>query len=387
MNFEFQILRSCGQARRGRYLTPHGAVDTPAFMPVGTAGTVKGVTPAQLQTCGVQMILANTYHLMLRPGAETVAGLGGLHRFMGWEGPILTDSGGYQVFSLAQINRITDEGVEFQSHVDGARVQLSPAVATRVQNQLGADVIMAFDECPPLPSNHEALSKAVQRTIRWAAACKESHARTDQALFGIVQGGLDPQLRRECAEALLRIGFDGYAIGGLSVGESHEEMAAILPQITTHLPATGPRYLMGVGMPRDILAAVLAGVDLFDCVLPTRNGRNSQAFTRTGMLRLRNERHRADQAPLEDDCDCEACRHFSRGYLRHLFLAGEMLGPTLTSIHNLRFYQRFMVRLRELIERGTAATIVDEFPIAGMAGVATPEEAVPQARTAKDADA
>lgn len=333
-------------------------------MPVGTAGTVKGVTPAQLRATGAQMILGNTYHLALRPGAEAVAQLGGLHRFMGWEGPILTDSGGYQVFSLAEINRISDDGVEFRSHIDGAMLRLDPRIATDIQNKLGADVIMAFDQCPPLPCTPDALRTAVDRTIRWAGVCKDVHTRLDQALFGIVQGGLNPDLRAECAAALIDIGFDGYAIGGLSVGESHEEMSAILPAITGCLPADRPRYLMGVGMPRDLLVAVLAGVDLFDCVLPTRNGRNSQAFTRHGLLRLRNEKHRLDTSPLEDDCDCETCQNFSRGYLRHLFNAGEMLGPTLTSIHNLRFFQRFMARLRELIRGGNPATITAEFPIA-----------------------
>ncbi len=360
----FEIQAKSNLARRGRFTTPHGVVDTPAFMPVGTAGTVKGVTPTQLGETGAQMILGNTYHLQLRPGAEAVADLGGLHRFMGWDGPILTDSGGYQVFSLAEISRVTDEGVEFRSHIDGAALRLDPRSATAIQNKLGADVIMAFDQCPPLPCDAETMRVAVDRTIRWAAVCKEVHARSDQALFGIVQGGLDAELRGECAAALIDIGFDGYAIGGLSVGESHEEMTGILPAITQRLPADRPRYLMGVGMPRDLLAAVCAGVDLFDCVLPTRNGRNSQAFTRGGMLRLRNECHRLDTRPLEDDCDCETCRNFSRGYLRHLFNAGEMLGPTLTSIHNLWFYQRFMARLRELIESGEPATIVDEYPIA-----------------------
>lgn len=362
--FPFEIQAKSGLARRGRFTTPHGVVDTPAFMPVGTAGTVKGVTPTQLRETGAQMVLGNTYHLQLRPGAEAVAKLGGLHRFMGWDGPILTDSGGYQVFSLAEINRVTDEGVVFRSHIDGATLRLDPRTATAIQNQLGADVIMAFDQCPPLPGTMETMRAAVDRTIRWAAVCKEVHDRRDQALFGIVQGGLDPRLRAECAAALNEIGFDGYAIGGLSVGESHQEMAGILPAITQCLPTDRPRYLMGVGMPRDILVAVLAGVDLFDCVLPTRNGRNSQAFTRGGMLRLRNECHRLDTGPLEEACDCETCQNFSRGYIRHLFNAGEMLGPTLTSIHNLRFYQRFMARIRELIESGDPATIVSEYPIA-----------------------
>jgi len=365
-----------GAARRGAFSTPHGVVQTPAFMPVGTAGSVKGVTPAQLQATGAGMILANTYHLQLRPTAEVVRELGGLHRFMGWDGPILTDSGGYQVFSLASINRIDDDGVEFRSHIDGATVRLDARMAIDVQEKLGADVIMVFDQCPPLPCDDAILRAAVERSIRWAKVCREVHTRKDQALFGIVQGGLDESLRRDCAEALVRIGFDGYAIGGLSVGESHEEMTAILPRITDALPKDRPHYLMGVGMPRDILAAVAAGVDLFDCVLPTRNGRNSYAFTAAGPLRLRNEVHRTDDGPLEAGCDCETCRQFSRGYIRHLFNAAEMLGPTLTSIHNLRFYQRFMARIRERIVEGTLDRIVDEFPIAGLASQALQSEEV-----------
>ncbi|MCH7925870.1 MAG: tRNA guanosine(34) transglycosylase Tgt [Planctomycetes bacterium] len=363
--FPLTITHTDGAARCGVYHTPHGDVDTPAFMPVGTAGTVKGVTPPQLAGSGTQMILANTYHLQLRPTADVVRELGGLHAFMGWSGPILTDSGGYQVFSLAKISKITDEGVEFRSHIDGAAMSLGPATAVSIQNALGADVIMAFDECPPLPSDGETIARAVRRTVRWAAQCKQCHARSeDQALFAIVQGGLDPDLRRRCAEALVDIEFDGYAVGGLSVGETHEEMVSVLGPAISALPPDRPRYLMGVGMPRDLLAAVQAGVDLFDCVLPTRNGRNSQAFTGTGRLNMRNERYRLDSGPLEADCDCETCGRFSRGYIRHLFNAGEMLGPTLTSIHNLRFFQRFMTRMRELIRTGDLAEIVTEFPIA-----------------------
>ncbi len=363
--FPLTITHRDDKARTGVYHTAHGDVETPAFMPVGTAGSVKGVTPIQLVGTGAQMILANTYHLQLRPTAEAVRDLGGLHKFMGWDGPILTDSGGYQVFSLAEINKITDDGVDFRSHIDGTRMRLDPKIATHVQNMLGADVIMAFDECPPLPCDQETLVRAVERTIRWAAQCKEHHGRPqDQALFGIVQGGLDVDLRCRCAEGLIDIDLDGYAIGGLSVGETHQEMATVLPPIAEALPVDRVRYLMGVGMPRDLLVAVQAGVDLFDCVLPTRNGRNSQAFTRRGTLNLRNETHRLATRPLEDDCDCETCRRFSRGYIRHLFNAGEMLGPTLTSIHNLRFFQRFMSRVRELIRAGRLATIVEEFPIA-----------------------
>ena len=361
----FNVAYTCGLARGGRLTTPHGAVNTPVFMPVGTAGSVKGVTPTQLRATGTAMILANTYHLQLRPTAEVVAQLGGLHRFMGWDGPILTDSGGYQVFSLASINRVDDEGVDFQSHIDGARMRLTPRIATDVQNKLGADIIMAFDECPPLPSPPEVIERAVERSLRWARECKKHHARSDQAMFGIVQGGLNLDLRRRCADELVTLDFDGYAIGGLSVGESHEQMRAVLESIVSELPADRPRYLMGVGMPRDILAAVQAGVDMFDCVLPTRNGRNSYAFTAAGPLRLRNEQYRLDARPLEEGCDCEACQRYARGYIRHLFLAGEMLGPTLTSLHNLRFYQRFMARLREWTREGRLERVAEEFPIAG----------------------
>ncbi len=335
-------------------------------MPVGTAGSVKGVTPAQLRETGATMILGNTYHLQLRPTADVVAALGGLHRFMNWDGPILTDSGGYQVFSLAGINKITDDGVEFQSHIDGAHLTLNARIATEVQNKLGADVIMAFDECPPLPCDRETLERAVNRSVKWAGECKDAHNRPEQALFGIVQGGLDVELREHCARELIDIGFDGYAIGGLSVGETHEQMASVLGPIAKVLPVDKPRYLMGVGMPRDILAAVRAGVDMFDCVLPTRNGRNSNAFTAAGPLKMRNEQYRLDDRPFEEDCDCEACRGFSRAYIRHLFNVGEMLGPTLTSIHNLRFYQRFMARIRELIIADDLDSIVTEFPIAQM---------------------
>ncbi len=335
-------------------------------MPVGTAGSIKGVTPAQLRGTGAQMILANTYHLQLRPTAEVVRELGGLHRFMGWDGPILTDSGGYQVFSLAGIRKITDEGVEFRSHIDGTPMRLDPRVATDVQNKLGADIIMAFDDCPPLPCERERLDAAVERTIRWATMCKEAHTRDNQALFGIVQGGLDLDLRKRCTEKLVEIGFDGYAIGGLSVGESREEMVGVLGPIAACLPSDRPRYVMGIGTPRDILVAVRAGIDLFDCVLPTRNGRNSWAFTAAGLLKMRNEKYRRDDDPLEPGCDCETCKRFSRGYIRHLFNAGEMLGPTLTSIHNLHFYQGFVSRIRDLISEGQLARAVDEYPIAGM---------------------
>jgi queuine tRNA-ribosyltransferase len=366
-------------ARRGILMTGHGPVQTPAFMPVGTAGAVKGVTPEQLRAAGAQIILANTYHLMLRPGVEVVEALGGLHRLIAWDGPILTDSGGYQVFSLNALTRVDDEGVEFASHVDGARVHLNAEIATDIQNRLGSDIIMCFDECTPFPVEKARLERTVARTIEWAKRCKAAHQtitdcglriadscrganpqseiRNPQSpqLFGIVQGGTDPALRRLCAERLVDIGFDGYAMGGLSVGEGHEEMIRTVRLTAPLLPADRPRYLMGVGMPADILAAVMAGVDMFDCVLPTRNGRNAFAFTEAGPLRLRNSGHSRSTEPLEPGCECYACRHFTRGAIRHYFNCGEMLGPILLSMHNLTFYQRLMSDIRVHLERGDFA--------------------------------
>jgi queuine tRNA-ribosyltransferase len=350
--------------RCGLLELPHGTVRTPAFMPVGTAGSVKGVTPDQLAATGTDICLANTYHLALRPTAPVVRDLGGLHRFMAWDRPILTDSGGFQVFSLAELNRITDDGVTFRSHIDGATLTLTPETSIAIQNDLGADIIMAFDQCPPLPGTPAEITVAVERTIRWAARCKSAHRRRDQALFGIVQGGLDVGLRRRCLEAIAELDLPGYALGGLSVGETHEEMVACLAEVAPLLPNDRPRYLMGVGMPRDIVAAVRCGVDMFDCVLPTRNGRNATAFTPTGYVKLRNAAHARSTAPIDPTCDCYACRSFPLGYIRHMFLAGEMLGPTLASIHNLRFFQRFMGRIRDLLPRGDLARIYEEYPIA-----------------------
>ena len=349
--FEFEVIKrdAVTGARLGRFTTPHGNIDTPVFMPVGTRGSVKGITPVQLADAGTTVLLANTYHLALRPGAETVAELGGLHRFMGWDGPILTDSGGFQIFSLATLNDIDDEGVTFRSHIDGKRIRLDPNRAIEIQEKLGADIIMAFDECPALPAGPEQLQRAVDRTIRWAGACKRAQRRADQALFGIVQGGLDTDLRLRCLDALVENDFPGYAIGGLSVGEKPENMAAFLEGFGPRMPEDRPRYLMGVGRPIDLIRAVAAGVDMFDCVMPTRNGRNSFAFTDSGFARLRNAKYSVDERPLEADCDCYACAHFSRAYLRHLFIADEMLGPILVSIHNISYYHRWMRRIREAI--------------------------------------
>jgi queuine tRNA-ribosyltransferase len=353
MDSPFRVLKTnpgCA-ARRGVLTTAHGLVQTPTFMPVGTAGCVKGITPQQLEATEVQIILANTYHLMLRPGADVVREIGGLHRLMAWNGPILTDSGGYQVFSLSELTRIDDEGVEFANHVDGARIRLNAETAIDIQNRLGADIIMCFDECTAFPVEPERLKTAVARTIQWAERSKAAHRRTDQLLFGIVQGGVDIELRRHCADKIVDIGFDGYAVGGLSVGEGHDLMVQTVRQITPLLPADHPRYLMGVGMPADLLAAVGEGIDMFDCVLPTRNGRNAFAFTRQGPLRLRNSVHIRSTEPIETGCDCYACRHFTRGAIRHFFNCGEMLGPILLSLHNLRFFQRLMADIRAHIER------------------------------------
>lgn len=334
------------QARLGVLETPHGLVDTPVFMPVGTRGSVKGILPQQLHDVGADMILANTYHLLLRPGPNIVESLGGLHRFMGWDGPILTDSGGYQVFSLSDLNQISHDEVEFASHIDGAPVRLSPEIATGVQNQLGADVIMAFDECVKFPCSHEQMRQAVDRTVRWAEQSLQAHRRKDQWMFGIVQGGTDRGLRHYCCEKLIALDFPGYAIGGLSVGEGHELLVETTAWTAPLLPEDKPRYLMGVGMPRDMVAAIAAGVDMFDCVLPTRNGRNAFAFLREGTIRLRNEKYRKDDGPLDPQCDCYSCRNFSRGYLRHLFLVNEMVGPILVSLHNLAFYQWLLAEAR-----------------------------------------
>ncbi len=350
--FHYELLRTDAgsAARRGVFQTPHGAVQTPAFMPVGTQGTVKGVTVDQLRATGAQMILGNTYHLAVRPGEDVVADLGGLHSFFGWDGPILTDSGGFQVFSLADRAQIEETGVRFCSHVDGAAMELTPERAIAIQAALGSDIAMQLDHVIALPAERAVVADAMRRSLRWAERCQQAQTRSDQALFAIVQGGLDPELRQESARELVKLDFLGYAIGGLSVGEPAAAMVRTLDFTVPELPASRPRYLMGVGRPVDLLEAISRGVDLFDCVLPTRNGRNALAFTDEGPLRLRNQRHTRDEAPLEANCPCPACRH-SRGYLRHLFQAGEMLGPILLSIHNLTYYQRLMSAARNAIEQ------------------------------------
>jgi len=332
-------------------------------MAVGTRGSVKGLTPQQLREAQVRMVLANTYHLLARPGPEVVEALGGLHRFMGWDGPILTDSGGYQVFSLAGLRRISDDEVEFASHIDGARIRLSPASATRVQNQLGADIIMAFDECVSLPCEPKRLRESVDRTVRWAGLSQAAHERDDQWMFGIVQGGIDKALRSDCSEQLKQLNFPGYAIGGLSVGESHEDMMATVEHTAALLPAEKPRYLMGVGTPRDLVKAIGLGIDMFDCVLPTRNGRNAFAFVRGGGMKLRNEKYKTDDRPLDEQCDCYTCRNFSRGYIRHLILVKEMTGPILVSLHNLAFYQWLMDETRKAIREDRFAEWASQWDV------------------------
>jgi queuine tRNA-ribosyltransferase len=355
--FEFHLdaVDQTTSGRAGRWVTPHGTVQTPAFMPVGTLGTVKGLLPAQLREAGAQMVLANTYHLALRPGSQIVAELGGLHRFMDWQGPILTDSGGFQVFSLAQTRKLDDDKVVFKSHIDGSTLELSPERAVEIQEQLGADCIMCLDECPPSGESVEKIQKAVDRTTRWAWRCRDAQKRDDQALFGIVQGGIHPAMRQRSAEALLPIDFPGYAVGGLSVGEAPDLMYQTLDCTVPILPVEKPRYLMGVGRPEDIVEAVSRGIDMFDCVMPTRNGRNATAFTSTGVVRLRNAVHQRDESPLDAECDCTACARFTRAYLRHLFVAKEMLGPILLSLHNIAFYQRLVRGLREAILGGRLA--------------------------------
>jgi queuine tRNA-ribosyltransferase len=351
----FAVLHTDGGARLGRLETPHGAVETPVFMAVGTQATVKGLTPQQLEEIGVPMVLGNTYHLALRPGDELIAELGGLHRFMGWDRPTLTDSGGYQVYSLAASRRIDDRAAVFRSHIDGALLELSPERAVRIQENLGADIAMCLDECPPAGAPPEALREAVRRTVLWAERCRAAHRRPDQALFAIVQGGTDLEQRAACAQALAALDFPGYALGGFSVGETEVQMLEALGPTAALLPADRPRYLMGVGRPQDLLAAVARGVDMFDCVLPTRNGRNAMAFTQDGPLRLRNACHKRDPAPLESGCLCYTCRRFSRAYVHHLFLAEEMLGPTLLSLHNVAFYCRLMAEARQAIRAGRFA--------------------------------
>ncbi|SEH34408.1 tRNA guanosine(34) transglycosylase Tgt [Magnetospirillum fulvum] len=360
-SFRYERFASDGAARLGRLHTAHGAIDTPAFMPVGTAATVKAMQPESVAATGAQIVLGNTYHLMLRPGAERIDRLGGLHRFMNWSGPILTDSGGFQVMSLAKLRKLDENGVTFQSHHDGSSHHLSPERSMEIQRLLGADITMAFDECTPFPATPAQAAESMRLSMRWAVRSKTAFVeRPGHGLFGIVQGGIYPDLRAESAQALIEIGFDGYAVGGLAVGEGQEAMFATLDSTVPLLPEDRPRYLMGVGRPSDIVGAVLRGIDMFDCVMPTRSGRTAQAFTRRGTVNLRNARHQDDPRPLEEGCGCPACRSYSRAYLHHLIRSEEILGPMLLTWHNIQAYQDLMRDLRAAIGEGRVAAFAAE---------------------------
>jgi queuine tRNA-ribosyltransferase len=358
---KFELLATDGKARRGRLSFPRGVVETPAFMPVGTYGAVKGMLPRDIEAIGAQIILGNTFHLWLRPGMEVIGQHGDLHDFMQWQGPILTDSGGFQVFSLGAMRKIKEEGVYFSSPVDGAKVFMGPEESMAVQRALGSDIVMIFDECTPYPADLVTARRSMELSLRWATRSKVAHADNPSALFGIVQGGMHEELRQRSLDGLVEIGFDGLAIGGLSVGEPKEEMLRVLNYLPARMPADKPRYLMGVGKPEDLVEGVRRGVDMFDCVMPTRNARNGHLFVETGVLKIRNAIHKKDQSPLDPDCDCYTCRNFSRAYLHHLDKCGEMLGSMLNTIHNLRHYQRLMTGLREAIQQGTLAAFVDAF--------------------------
>ncbi|HHH35199.1 MAG TPA: tRNA guanosine(34) transglycosylase Tgt [Gammaproteobacteria bacterium] len=357
----FHLLHSDGAARRGRLALRRGTVETPAFMPVGTYGTVKAMTPEELREMGSEIILGNTFHLMLRPGVEVIAAHGGLHEFMNWPGPILTDSGGFQVFSLCEMRKLSEEGVTFRSPVDGAKVFLGPEESMAVQQALDVDIAMIFDECTPYPATEQAARESMALSLRWAARSKAAHEGASSALFGIIQGGMYESLRDESLAGLMEIGFDGYAIGGLSVGEPKADMLRILGHITPAMPADAPRYLMGVGKPEDIVEAVRRGIDMFDCVMPTRNARNGHLFVHGGVIRIRNSTYRSDTRPLDETCGCYTCRHYSRAYLRHLAANNEILGARLNTIHNLYYYQSLMRDLREAISAGTLEDYVAGF--------------------------
>jgi queuine tRNA-ribosyltransferase len=349
------------QARLGSLTTTHGRIDTPIFMPVGTQATVKAMTPEELVAAGSQIILANTYHLYLRPGHELVGRLGGLHGFMHWDRPILTDSGGFQVFSLGELRKITEEGVTFRSHIDGSRHFLSPEVSIAIQQSLGADIAMCFDECPPYPAEISYVQKSMELTTRWARRCKEAHTREDQALFGIVQGGMHPQLRRESAAQLREIGFDGYALGGLSVGEEKGVMHEMLQACSEFLPQDSPRYVMGIGAPEDLIEAMHAGYDMFDCVMPTRNARNGALFTSFGRINIKGAAYEEDTSPIDPACDCYVCRNYTRAYLRHLYRSQEILASRLNTWHNLHYYLNLMQGARTAIAQGRFVEYRREF--------------------------
>jgi len=361
-HFAYQLLHrdAATGARRGVFSTPHGDVQTPAFMPVGTQATVKGLTIDQVRKTGAEMVLSNTYHLALRPGHEVVRKLGGLHAMMRWDGPILTDSGGFQIFSLGELNKVTEHAATFKSHLDGRVIELTPEHSIEIQESLGSDVAMVLDHVVKLPNAHEVIIDAVERSVRWAQRCLNAATRPTQARFAIVQGGLDETLRVQCARQLAPMAFEGFAVGGLSVGEPPEEMYRITAATTPELPVDKPRYLMGVGTPIDLLESIARGIDLFDCVMPTRNGRNAMAFTSHGNIKIRNAVHREDTRPLDANCDCLACQH-SRGYLRHLFVTDEMLGPILLTIHNLTYYQRLLAAARTAIAEDRYEIFLNEY--------------------------
>lgn len=358
---KFELLSTDGPARRGRMHFERGVVDTPAFMPVGTYGTVKAMTPEELKTLGAQIILGNTFHLMLRPGTETIQLHGSLHKFMNWSGPILTDSGGFQVFSLGALRKITEEGVAFRSPTNGDPVLLTPERSMEVQAALGSDIVMVFDECTPYPATTEVARTSMELSLRWAKRSKTAHGDNPSALFGIIQGGIYPHLREQSLTGLTEIGFDGYAIGGLSVGEPKEEMLATLDHTAPKMPADKPRYLMGVGTPMDLVDGVLRGIDMFDCVMPSRNARNGHLFTSEGVVRLRNSQYKNDTGPLDPNCECYTCQNYSRAYLHHLDKCKEMLGAHLNTLHNLHFYQKLMRDLRTAIEQGKLREFIDKF--------------------------
>ncbi len=357
----FTLHKTDGIARRGTLDLAHGTVETPAFMPVGTYGTVKAMSPLELKEIGAQIVLGNTFHLWLRPGIEVIAAHGGLHRFMGWDGPILTDSGGFQVFSLGALRKITEQGVTFQSPVNGDKLFLTPEESMHIQKALNSDIVMVFDECTPYPASEIESADSMRLSLRWAARSKTAHDGNPNALFGIVQGGMFENLRDESLAGLVKIGFDGYAIGGLSVGEPKEDMLRILTHTAPQLPRDKPRYLMGVGTPEDIVAAVSQGIDMFDCVMPTRNARNGMLFTRHGDIKIKNAQYRMDMRPLDGGCACYTCRNFTRAYLHHLHRIGEILGARLNTIHNLYYYQQLMGEIRAAIETGTFADFVAVF--------------------------
>ena len=358
---QFSLLNQSGDARRGTLTFERGEIQTPVFMPVGTYGTVKAMTPEELVDIGAEIILGNTFHLMLRPGMEVIKGFGGLHKFMHWEKPILTDSGGYQVFSLADSRKITEEGAHFRSPVDGSKVFLGPEEAIQIQHTLGSDIVMIFDECTPYPATEDEAKKSMELSLRWAKRSKEAHGDNPNALFGIVQGGMYEGLRKASLEGLCEIGFDGYAIGGLSVGEPVELMMGVLDKLMPDMPGDKPRYLMGVGTPENIVEAVRRGIDMFDCVMPTRNARNGHLFTQSGDIRIRNAEHRYNEAPIDTDCACYTCQHYSRAYLHHLDKTNEILGARLNTIHNLFYYQQLMLGLRRAIESADLDSFVAYF--------------------------